>query len=128
MLSRYLGGYRKSKMHKFDLEERTLEFGKAIISLVNKLPKNIVNINLCSQIVRSGTSVGANYREANASLGNKDFLMKARICKKEAMETLYWLKLLKENNPNFIAELDKLIDENEQIIRIFSAIISKRSV
>lgn len=115
-------------MHKFDLEERTLQFGKEIIYLVNKLPKNLVNVNLCSQIVRSGTSVGANYREANASLGNKDFLMKTRICKKEAMETLYWLKLLKENNQNFTLNMDKLIDENEQLIRIFSAIILKRSV
>lgn len=115
-------------MHKFDLEERTLKFGKDIIFLVNKLPKNIVNVNLCSQIVRSGTSVGANYREANAALGNKDFLMKARICKKEAMETLYWLKLLAENNKGFALDLNRLIDENEQLIKIFSAIISKRAV
>lgn len=115
-------------MHAFDLEDRTLTFSKDIISLVNKLPKNIVNVNLCSQIVRSGTSVGANYREANASLGSKDFLMKARICKKEAMETLYWLKLLIGNNQNFVTDLNKLIDENEQLIKIFSAIILKRSV
>ncbi len=115
-------------MHKFDLEERTLKFGQEIIYLVNKLPRNVVNLNLCSQIIRSGTSVGANYREANASLGNKDFLMKARICKKEAMETLYWLKLLSTNNPNFALDLNQLIDENDQLIRIFSAIILKRSV
>ena len=115
-------------MHKFDLEERTLKFGKDIISLVNKLPRNVVNLNLCSQIIRSGTSVGANYREANASLGNKDFLMKARICKKEAMETLYWLKLLVENNLTFKDEFIRLIDENEQLVRIFSAIILKRTV
>ena len=115
-------------MHKFDLENRTLEFSSRIIFLVNKLSKNIVNTSLCSQIVRSGTSVGVNYREANASLGDKDFLMKVRICKKEAMETLYWLKLLLVNNQSFSDELNNLIDENEQLVKIFSAIILKRNV
>lgn len=115
-------------MHKFDLEDRTLEFGKQVVFLVNKLPKNTVNLALCSQFVRSGTSVGANYREANASLGSKDFLMKIRICKKEGMETLYWLKLLKENNKSFESEIRGLISECDQLVRIFSAIILKRNV
>lgn len=114
-------------MHKFDLEDRTLEFSKQIIFLVNKLPRNTVNLTLSSQLVRSGTSIGANYREANSALGNKDFLMKTRTCKKEAMETLYWLKLVKENNTGF-EKVETLLDECEQIIRVFSAIINKRSV
>jgi len=112
---------------RYDLEDRTLIFSKNIIKLVNKLSRNVVNLNISSQIVRSGTSVGANYREANASLGDKDFVMKAKICKKEAMETLYWLKLLRENNQNFVWEIDSLIDECDQLVRIFSAIILKRS-
>lgn len=69
---------------KYDLEERTLKFGKAIVALVNKLPRNTVNMTLCSQVLRSGTSIGANYREANGSLGNKDFLMKIKTCRKES--------------------------------------------
>jgi len=115
-------------MHKFDLEERTLIFGKNVISLVNKLSRNIVNLNLCSQIIRSGTSVGANYREANSSLGSKDFILKMRTCKKEAMETSYWLKLLSENNISFKPDFVILDDECVQLIRIFSAIILKKSV
>lgn len=114
-------------MHKFDLEERTLAFGKEIIRLVNSLPRNTVNVAIGSQVVRSGTSIGANYREANASLGNKDFLMKIKICRKESMETSYWLKLLLENNASLVGKLNELIDEAEQLVKIFSKIAQIRS-
>ncbi|MFZ6015756.1 MAG: four helix bundle protein [Patescibacteria group bacterium] len=60
-------------MQKFDLEERTLEFAKRIIRLCKKLPRNTINQQLVKQIVRSSSSIGANYREANDSLGEKDF-------------------------------------------------------
>src|SRR3989304_7976108 len=85
---------------QFDLENRTLEFAKKVIDLVKKLPRNIANLELSRQIIRSGGSVGANYREANDSLGKKDFIMRLRISRKEAKETLHWLELLVEANPD----------------------------
>ncbi len=114
-------------MKQFDLEDRTLDFSKSVIRLINHLSKNQTNLTLGAQVVRSGTSVGANYREASAALGNKDFVMKIKICRKEAMETTYWLKLLMENNSNFKIDLEKLIDESEQLTRIFSSIALKRA-
>ena len=76
---------------KYDLEERTLKYGKEVIRLAKLLPKNSINIPLLSQLIRSGTSVGANYREANETSTKKDFLFRMRISKKEAKETEYWL-------------------------------------
>src|SRR3990172_12908384 len=83
---------------QFDLENRTLEFAKKVIDLVKKLPRNIANLELSRQIIRSGGSVGANYREANDSLGKKDFIMRLRISRKEAKETYYWLQLIEHSN------------------------------
>ncbi len=74
---------------KYDLEDRTLSFGKSIIILVNSLQKNQVNLKISDQPIRSGTSVGANYREANDALGKKDFYMRVRVARKEAKETVY---------------------------------------
>lgn len=110
---------------KFNLEDRTLIFAKDIIRLCHKLPNNIVNSKLVDQIIRSSGSIGANYREANDSLGKKDFLLRLRISKKETKETNFWLELLKESNSNFSQEIDKLINECSQIRNIFSAIINK---
>ena len=80
------------KSKKFDLEERTLNFAKKIIDLVKILPKNSVNFEHISQIVRSSGSMGANYREANDALGKKDFYMRIKICRKESKETKFWLE------------------------------------
>ena len=112
---------------KYDLEERTLKFSKQVIDLVNKIPKNTVNITLLDQLVRCSSSVGANYREANDSLGKKDFYMRIRISRKEAKETQYWLELLLHNNQQFRIDIDPLIDESIQLVKIFSSIISKFS-
>jgi len=85
----------------YDLEARTLEFAKAVIRLCKRLPKTPVTIELIKQISRSGTSVGANYREANEALGRKDFIYRASIARKEAKETTYWLELILEATPSF---------------------------
>ena len=77
----------------YNLENRTLEFGKRIIRLAKALPKNIINFKLIDQIIRSGTSMGANYREANETETKKDFQFRIRICRKESKETIYWLNL-----------------------------------
>ena len=110
---------------KFDLEERTLFFAKKVIDLIKNLPKNTVNFEMSSQVMRSAGSIGANYREANDSLGKKDFFMRVRICRKEAKETRYWLELLFHNNPELKTVIEPLIQESSELIKIFSAILSK---
>jgi four helix bundle protein len=109
----------------FDLEERTLVFSRNLIKVLKILVKEDINKALVNQCIRSGTSVGANYREANDSLGEKDFYMRIKICRKEAKETTYWLELLSLNNSNFEIELKALKQETEELTKIFSAIISK---
>jgi four helix bundle protein len=106
------------------LEDRTLKFANEVIQFIAKVPRNISCIEITKQLVRSAGSVGANYIEANESLSKKDFLMRIRICKKEAKETRYWLNLLE------VAEtLNKvktyLIQEVTEFMKIFGAIIEK---
>ena len=107
---------------KYDLEERTLLFAKQIINFCKKLPSNTINFKLIDQLIRSAGSIGANYREANDSLGKQDFIHRLRISRKESKETIFWLELIKEaNNIN----TDSLIDECSQLRNILSAIIKK---
>lgn len=73
----------------YNLEDRTLKFAKDFIEFVNSLPKTLSNAEISRQLIRSAGSVGANYIEANESLGKKDFLMKIRIARKEAKESRY---------------------------------------
>ena len=109
---------------QYDLEERTLRFAKRIIAYVDKLPKSTSNIEVGKQLVRAGCSVGANYIEANESLGKKDFAMRIRISRKEAKESRYWLKL---NSPkdDQVKEKDSLIQESTELMNIFGAILKK---
>ncbi|MGB7054066.1 MAG: four helix bundle protein, partial [bacterium] len=79
---------------QYDLEERTLQFAKRVITLVNRMPKTLPNIEIGRQLVRSSGSVGSNYIEANESLSRKDFFMRIKICRKESKESRYWLKLI----------------------------------
>jgi len=113
------------KNTKFDLEDRTLEFAKKIIRMCKELPNNTVNFKLIDQIIRSAGSVGANYREANDSLGKKDFIMRMKISRKEAKETNFWLELIIEANPGFKEKIQSLLLESIELKKIFSAIISK---
>lgn len=113
---------------KYDLEERTLEFSKTIILFGKKLPKDIINLPLISQLIRSATSIGANYREANDALGKKDFIHRIRIARKEAKETIYWLELILETNPGNGGEIKVLLDECVQLRNILSAIINKMDI
>jgi len=107
----------------YDLEKRTSEFSKRILRMVRALPKNRVNFRLADQVVRSGTSVGANYREANETETKRDFKFRSRICKKEAKETTYWLDLIVEENPIFKERIAPLLDESIELMKIFAAII-----
>ena len=79
---------------QYDLEDRTLEFAKSVRVFVKRLLKTISNIEDSKQLVKASGSVGANYVEANESLGKKDFRMRIKICRKESKESTYWLKLV----------------------------------
>jgi len=96
----------------YDLEERTFQFAKDVRLFVKKLPKTAANIEDGKQLIRASGSVGANYREANESLGKKDFMVRIKISRKEAKEGAYWLRLINETNHLENAdEAKKLIQE-----------------
>lgn len=109
----------------YDLEERTLEYGKRVIHLCRSLPKDTVNNIISNQLIRSGTSMGANYREANETTTKKDFSFRMRICRKEAKETVYWLQLVIEANPDLEKRVTPLLQETTELVKIFAAIIEK---
>ena len=111
----------------YDLEERTYLFAKNCRIYVRKLPKTISNLEDGKQLVRSSGSVGANYIEANEKLGDKDFLFKIKISRKEAKESKYWIRLLQELNPDYRENSISLFEEADELRKIFSAIISKSS-
>lgn len=108
----------------YDLERRTLAFAKSVRAFVKKLPRTIENIEDGKQLIRSSGSVGANYIEANESLSRKDFIMRIKICRKEAKETRYWLVLI-EPLPQDIRERDELIAEATACMKIFGSILEK---
>jgi len=110
---------------RYDLEDRTLEFGKRILKLVKTLPKNQINQRLVDQVLRSGTSLGANYREANETETKRDFCFRLRICRKEAKETIYWLNLIIEANPELNKRILPLLGETTELLKIFAKIIEK---
>jgi len=91
--------------------------------MVDALPRNRTNFRLADQVVRSGTSIGANYREANETETKKDFKFRTRICKKEAKETAYWLDLVIEKNPGYKQRISPLLSESVEFVKIFAAII-----
>jgi four helix bundle protein len=110
----------------YDLEERTFQFAKAVRILVKTLTKTIANIEDSKQLLRASGSVGANYREANESLSKKDFLMRIKICRKEAKESAYWLRLIHETNNLKNADVaQRLIQEATELMKIFSSILEK---
>ena len=111
----------------FDLEERTTRFAKNVIGLCKDLPRNPINDRLIGQVVGSAGSIGANYREANDALGKKDFILRIKISRREAKETLHWLDLLLEANENKSNNVAPLVKEATELKKIFSAIINKLS-
>jgi four helix bundle protein len=109
---------------RYDLEDRTFEFARASRAFVKRLPRTIANIEDAKQFIRASGSIGANYVEANESIGKKDFVMKVKTCRREAKESGYWLGLLDCNG-----ELDsaraKLLAEARELMKIFGAIVRK---
>ena len=107
---------------KYDLEERTAIFGENIIDLCKKVNKNPVTVPIISQLIRAGTSIGANYSEANGASSKKDFKNKIFICKKESIETKYWLRMLSKADGALKEDCRLLWKEAQELTLIFSKI------
>jgi four helix bundle protein len=107
----------------YDLEERTAKFGEEIIEFAKTVERNEINRPLIGQLVSSGTSIGANYMEADGAESKKDFQHKIGICKKESKETKHWLRMISKANRNKNMECRRLSQEAQELTLIFSSII-----
>jgi len=114
---------RNSK--QYDLEERTFRFAKEVIEFVNIPPKTLPNTEIMKQVIRSSGSVGANYIEANEALSKKDFAMRVKICRKEAKESRYWLRLIEVRGEDEEKRRQSLIGEATELMKIFGSIVEK---
>ncbi|MFO0809075.1 MAG: four helix bundle protein [Gemmataceae bacterium] len=116
------------RQRTYDLGERTYEFAPDVRSLVKKTPRTIGNVEDTKQIVRSSGSAGANYIEANEALGDKDFVCRLKIARKEAKESHYWLRLLDfERRPDLEPARATLMQEAQELVLIFSAMVRNRT-
>ena len=117
---------KKENSKQYDLEDRTLEFAKRVRRFVAGLQNTVSNTEDSKQLIRSSGSIGANYIEANEALSKKDFLMRIKICRKEAKESRYWLRLLDTHDKD---ELEKqreaLENEARELTHIFGSIVAK---
>jgi four helix bundle protein len=111
--------------HVFDLEERTAKFGEAIIRFCKKVPRAPENNRLIDQLVGCGTSVGANYCEANEGVSKKDFKNTIGRCVKEAKETKFFLRMIAASEPSLTDEARELYREAKEPHLIFASIYRK---
>jgi four helix bundle protein len=111
----------------YDLEDRTMKFSENIIDMIRQTKTDALNKSIINQLVRSATSVGANYCEANGASSKKDFKNKIHICKKEIKETKYWLQLISRTNPEIKGKLRVLWQEAQELTLIFSKITATMS-
>ncbi len=107
-----------------DLNERLLEYGARIIKLVESLPRTLVGKRIGDQLLRSGTSVGANYEEAQGAESKGDFAHKLQIALKEVRESNYWLRLLAKAGTLLPERLTELIDESTQLRAMLSKAVA----
>ncbi len=108
-------------MNREDLERRTKEFALQVIRFVSELPKSKATNVMGHQLLKSGTSIGANHREANRAESRNDFIHKIAIVEKEAAETQYWLELFEESNIGDREERQRLLQESGELLAIFTA-------
>ena len=106
----------------YDLEERTLNYSKKLIQFIKTFEIRFFNQNVIRQLLKSGTSIGANYREANGAESKQDFRHKIAICKKESKETQYWLELLFICNPEKLENGKSILQETNEFVLIFTRI------
>jgi four helix bundle protein len=107
---------------RFNLEERTTRFAEAVIRFAKKVPRNVVTIPLIGQLVNAGTSIGANYCEADDAVSKKEFRYRIGICKKEARESKYWLRMIATAEPSTKADARVLWKEAKELHLIFASI------
>jgi len=113
---------------RYDLEERTTVFAERIRDFCLNLPKNIVNNEYTPQLIRAGSSPGANYIEANECIGTRDFSMKIKICRRESKESAYWLRLIiTDKTDEMENERSALRLEAKEFVLIFTAILKNRN-
>lgn len=110
---------------RFDLVTRTRNLGIAVIRLIRNGRRDYVLRIIHTQLLRSATSVGANYSEADASSTRKDYIYKVSLSNKEVKETIHWLHMLKSASDYNTLEIEELLDESVQINKILSSIIIK---
>lgn len=114
-----------SKSSNYDLEDRTARFSEEIISFCQKLRQDVITRPIISQLIRAGTSIGANYSEADEASSKKDFINKMSIAKKEIKETKYWLRIIAHTIPEIKENARKLWKEGQELNLIFATIIRK---
>ena len=111
-----------------DLKQRTFQYAVSVGRLILDLPYNVINKEYFSQLIRSSSSVGANYRAAKRAKSDADFINKFKIVEEEADESVYFLELLREFNQNFKERINELIAEGTEILKIIvSGIITARA-
>lgn len=110
---------------KYDLEERTAKFGEEVIKFAKKIPRTPITISLITQLVKAGTSIGANYCEADDAESKRDFQHKIGICKKESRESKHWLRVISIAAPELKEEARRLWQEAKELNLIFNSIINK---
>ncbi|MCC7160141.1 four helix bundle protein [Candidatus Nomurabacteria bacterium] len=110
----------------YDLAQRTSKFGSEIILFVKKIKENNINKSIINQLIRSATSIGANYMEADCAESKKDFIHKIGISKKEAKETTHWLRMLATAEPEVTEMCRRLWQEAHELTLIFSAIVKRK--
>jgi four helix bundle protein len=110
----------------FDLEERTAKFGEQVIEFCRSVKEDSVTKPLISQLVRSGTSVGANYAEADEAVSRKEFMNKIGTCKKEAKESRHWVRMIVKACPDKRTAAVSLWKEANELLLIFAAIWRKK--
>ncbi|KKS25951.1 MAG: hypothetical protein UU87_C0006G0012 [Parcubacteria group bacterium GW2011_GWA2_42_11] len=110
----------------YDLFDRTSKFGSEIIIFVKGIKENNINKSIINQLIRSATSIGANYMEADCAESKKDFIHKIGISKKEAKETTHWLHMLATAEPDEAEKCRKLWQEAHELTLIFSAIVKRK--
>lgn len=123
LISKQIQSTNDKTSKRYDLEGRTLKFAKEVIMFVKGLPRTVANAEIAKQLIRSSSSIGANYIEANESLSKKDFSMRSKICRKESKETVYWLKLVETKNQE--NKRESLIREATELMKIFGSIVEK---
>jgi four helix bundle protein len=109
-----------SDMRGDDLSERLIDFGVRVIRLIGAMPRGIASRHVASQLMRSGTSCGANYEEARGGESLADFVHKLSVCWKESRESLYWLKLIHRAELVKPNRIEPLLQESKELVAILS--------